>query len=117
MSVFRFFAPLLFVFLVMSQSYLAAARPLMPDHVKAVITPELNLQRPGPLPEKISAGSNGVVVKKQNVPCESSSEIGEARLLKRYGAGTYGSLFLSALPKGTTVPPSGPSRRTNGVNN
>ncbi|PSS34418.1 Cytochrome c biosynthesis protein [Actinidia chinensis var. chinensis] len=35
---------------------------------------------------------------------------------KRVG-GKYGPLFLSMLPKGMVVPPSGPSRRTNDMEN
>ncbi|KAJ0533870.1 hypothetical protein HanIR_Chr09g0413381 [Helianthus annuus] len=38
----------------------------------------------------------------------------ESPLLK---AGNYKSLFMSSLPKGTRVPKSGPSRRTNSKNN
>ncbi|KAI3720954.1 hypothetical protein L2E82_31953 [Cichorium intybus] len=117
MSAFHLITLLPFVFFVISQSSIAAARPLMPERVKAAIQPELNLELPGVQPEKFSSYSGDVVVKKQNVPCEMSSEDGEVGLMKRFGAENYRSLFLSALPKGTTVPPSGPSRRTNAVKN
>ncbi|KAJ9539843.1 hypothetical protein OSB04_026349 [Centaurea solstitialis] len=90
---------LLFICLLISPAILTA-RPLN------------NLSLPGDQPEKVSSDSDGSVSNKQTVPCETSSND-----FKRYGAGNYGSLFLSALPKGTTVPPSGPSRRTNAVNN
>ncbi|KVI10021.1 hypothetical protein Ccrd_011601 [Cynara cardunculus var. scolymus] len=96
---------LLFICFLISPTILTA-RPLM-------VEPELNLALPGALMEKISSDSDSAVDKKQNVPCEMSS----ANDLKRFGAGNYGSLFLSALPKGMTVPPSGPSGRTNAVNN
>ncbi|KAI3757789.1 hypothetical protein L6452_05332 [Arctium lappa] len=41
----------------------------------------------------------------------------ESRLPKKLDDGNYKSLFMSSLPKGTRVPSSGPSRRTNGVHN
>ncbi|KAI3748907.1 hypothetical protein L6452_12326 [Arctium lappa] len=96
---------LLFICFLISPSILTA-RPLL-------VEPELNLALPGDLLEKVSSDSDGAGVKKQTVPCEISS----ANNLKRYGTGNYESLFLSALPKGTPVPPSGPSGRTNAVNN
>ncbi|GJR07920.1 cytochrome c biosynthesis protein [Tanacetum coccineum] len=90
----------LIVFILFSRSLFA--RPL--------ITPELNL-------EKISLDSDGVEGKNQKVPCAMSSSNDEVRLLKRFEARNYESLFLSSLPKGSPVPPSGPSKRTNDFNN
>ncbi|PWA38050.1 hypothetical protein CTI12_AA584550 [Artemisia annua] len=75
--------------------------------------PKLNLA----LPEKNSLDSDGVEGKNQKVPCAMSSPNDEVRLLKRFEAGNYEGLFLSSLPKGSPVPPSGPSKRTNGFNN
>ncbi|PWA75893.1 hypothetical protein CTI12_AA239100 [Artemisia annua] len=93
----------LIVFVLFSGSLFA--RPLT--------EPELNLA----LPEKNSLDSDGVEGKNQKVPCAMSSSNDEVRLLKRFEAGNYESLFLSSLPKGSPVPPSGPSKRTNGFNN
>ncbi|MFS7987646.1 hypothetical protein Hanom_Chr11g01025351 [Helianthus anomalus] len=86
-----FHLPLLFLtFFLIAPHFLATARP--------ITTSDINLV----LPEKTNSKS---------VPCD------EVQLLKRFAAGSYGSLFLSALPKGNPVPPSGPSPRTNDVNN
>ncbi|KAF7830873.1 hypothetical protein G2W53_013206 [Senna tora] len=53
------------------------------------------------------------------LPChhhaEAAGRIG-ASPAKRVVAGKYGPLVLNMLPKGT-VPPSGPSKGTNNVNN
>ncbi|GKE18252.1 cytochrome c biosynthesis protein [Tanacetum coccineum] len=88
----------LIVFVLFSRSLFA--RPL--------ITPELNLA----MPEKTSLEG-----KNQKVLCAMGSLTDEVRLLKRFEAENYESLFLSSLPKGSPVPPSGPSKRTNDFNN
>ncbi|KAK9061016.1 hypothetical protein SSX86_018196 [Deinandra increscens subsp. villosa] len=93
---------ILLTLIVIAPYFLATARP---------IKPELNLAVPGFLSER--TGSDSSVV-----PCAMSSGNGEVPFLKRFElAGNYGSLFLSALPKGAPVPPSGPNPRTNDLNN
>ncbi|KAJ0470986.1 hypothetical protein HanIR_Chr14g0724721 [Helianthus annuus] len=94
-----FHLPLLFLtFFVIAPHFLATARPITTDHKRPATTPDINLV----LPEKTNS---------ESVPCD------EVQLLKRFEAGSYGSLFLSSLPKGKPVPPSGPNPRTNDVNN
>ncbi|KAL8192857.1 hypothetical protein R6Q57_027305 [Mikania cordata] len=99
---------LLLTFIVISPNFLLTARPITMDHKRQATKPEFNLALPGFLPEKISSDS---------VPCIISTPNEQLQLLKRFEAGNYGSLFLSALPKGSPVPPSGPSPRTNDLNN
>nr|GEY17800.1 cytochrome c biosynthesis protein [Tanacetum cinerariifolium] len=89
--------PLFLIVLVMFQGSLFA-RPL--------ITPNLAM------PEKASSDGQN-----QKVPCAMSSSNDEVWLLKKFEAGNYESLFLSSLPKGSPVPPSGPSKRTNDFKN
>ncbi|KAI3793164.1 hypothetical protein L1987_35779 [Smallanthus sonchifolius] len=101
--------PLLLLTLFMIAPYpLTTARPLTMDHREPATTPDLNLALPGFRPE---------IIRSDSVPCAISSSNGEFQLLKRFEAGNYGSLFLSALPKGPPVSPSGPSPRTNALNN
>ncbi|GJT04962.1 cytochrome c biosynthesis protein [Tanacetum coccineum] len=93
----------LIVFVLCSGSLFA--RPL--------ITPELTLAVE---PEKTSLDTDGAEGKNHKVPCAMSSSNDEVRLLKRFEDGNYESLFLSSLPKGSPVAPSGPSKRTNDFN-
>ncbi|KAI3800018.1 hypothetical protein L1987_35325 [Smallanthus sonchifolius] len=99
---------LLLTFFVIAPYPLATARPLTMDHRGPATTPDLNLALPGFPPE---------IIRSDSVTCAISSSNGEVQLLKRFDAGNYRSLFLSALPKGAPVPPSGPSGRTNDLNN
>ncbi|KAK9061051.1 hypothetical protein SSX86_018231 [Deinandra increscens subsp. villosa] len=100
---------LLITFFLIAPYFLATARPITTDHDGPATTPELNLAGPGFLSERTGSDSS--------VPCAMSSGNGEVQFLKRFEAGNYGSLFLSTLPKGAPVPPSGPNPRTNDLNN
>ncbi|CAA2978799.1 Hypothetical predicted protein [Olea europaea subsp. europaea] len=59
----------------------------------------------------------------RDIPTTASDNTNEVEKLnaefhatRKIGEGTYGSLFMDMLPKGE-VPPSGPSKRINKINN
>ncbi|CAK9135881.1 unnamed protein product [Ilex paraguariensis] len=109
------FTAILFLFLLICQS--SSGRPLNglnPDSLPAT-EPLLNL---------VLAGDDNVDVSSQKVsgqnvlPCDMESDknvVMEVRAAKKLD-GRFGPLFLSSLPKGVVVPPSGPSKRTNSKN-
>ncbi|CAL5407571.1 unnamed protein product [Camellia sinensis] len=95
------------IFLITCQSL--SARPLNND-LAATEPALLNLALPGGVapPEKESA-----------LPCDLNSEVNFDVGVQAHERlrGRYGALFLNMLPKGTTVPNSGPSKGINGDNN
>ncbi|XP_058207360.1 uncharacterized protein LOC131320628 [Rhododendron vialii] len=101
------------IFLIISHS--SSARPLNG------LNPSAQLPENLALPGEHRGGPSEKDSSQQVFPCEmesdqnSGSEFAPAARTRL--GGRYGPLFLSMLPKGSSIPPSGPSKGTNDENN
>ncbi|TKY73934.1 hypothetical protein E2542_SST02693 [Spatholobus suberectus] len=109
----RHLAAVLLVFLLLTSS---SARPLNDYFSHAATEPTLNLSLPS---DRVVV----VVPPEEEVPAGHVSTCGHGRVAgklplpgTRLAGGKYGPLILNMLPKGP-VPPSGPSKGTNSINN
>ncbi|KAG5223430.1 hypothetical protein IMY05_C0964000200 [Salix suchowensis] len=109
--------PILLLLIVISVSAPSSARPLSADLLQSLTATEPALNLALPMENMDDVFVNPAVEKDSEhvLPCHTEigegSDIGSARL-----AGKFGPMILNLLPKGT-VPPSGPSKGTNSLNN
>ncbi|KAJ6757765.1 hypothetical protein OIU74_026939 [Salix koriyanagi] len=109
--------PILLLFIVISVSAPSSARPLSANLLQSLTATEPALNLALPMENMDDVFVNPAMEKDSEhvLPCHTEigegSDIGSARL-----AGKFGPMILNLLPKGT-VPPSGPSKGTNSLNN
>jgi hypothetical protein len=104
--------PILFFFIIVSLSTSSSARPLYTNLLQSITATESAL----PMENMDDVYVNPTMEKdsKHVLPCHM--EIGEGSNIRSTRlAGKFGPMILNVLPKGT-IPPSGPSKGGNSLN-